>query len=106
MNYFNDTIKQLYEIIEKAVENKSPVYFQEIQTTLHVGSGANGTSFTIPELYWQDEKGNVYQAWMQIGYQKKHVFPGLYVVGSKTLDGFSSGDLSMIKPEFRYETKI
>jgi len=43
---------------------------------------------------------------MQICYQKKHVFPGLYVVGSKTLDWFSSGDLSMIKPEFRYTSKI
>jgi hypothetical protein len=106
MNNCNNTINQLYEIIEQAVENKTPVNFQDVETMLQVVPGSNGPAFIIPELYWQDEKGNVYQAWMQICYQKKHVSPGLYVVGSKTLDWFSSGDLSMIKPEFRYTSKI
>ncbi len=106
MNCSNKTRKELYEIIENAVKNKVSVNFQDIQTTLQVGSTSTGATFTIPELYWQDEKGNVYQAWMQIYYQKKHIVPGLYVVGSNTLDGFSSGDLSMIKSEFRYKTKI
>lgn len=99
--------EQLYEMIEQAVlENRPVVFPQDVYPLLQVCHAPTGPTFTIPELYWIDEDRNVYRAWMQIEYRRKDMFAGLYVKGTCTLDGFSSGDTSMLRPECRYRTLL
>lgn len=103
-----EELYKLYEMIEKAVEEDAPVRFPVgVHPVLQVGNAPTGPTFTIPGLFWMDEKRNIYQAWMQMETRRKdHYLPGLYVRGTNCPDGKSSGDLRMIKPENRYKTII
>lgn len=98
-------LDKLCEMIETAVKAKCPIIFPEgIYPVLQVSAGP---TFTIPRLAWIDESRNVYQAFMRIEFHShREMLPGLYVVGTRTLDGRSSGDLSMIKKENRYRSII
>lgn len=103
-----EELYKLYEMIEKAVKEDAPIQFPEgVFPVLQVGIAPTGPTFTIPGLLWTDEDRNIYQAWLQMETRRKDNFmAGLYVRGTKCPDGKSSGDLSMIKPENRYETII
>ncbi|MBR2861587.1 MAG: hypothetical protein IKB86_07095 [Clostridia bacterium] len=94
----------LYAAVEKAVATKSELTFPEAVKGYSVE--VMQKDFLLPELYWMDEKRNVYQVWCRIETRSKLGLPGLFVVGSVTLDGFSSGDLSMITPKTRYQTIV
>lgn len=97
--------EQLYEAIEEAVREKKQVSIPN-GILLKTGYAPTGTTFTIPELYWMDEERNIYEAWMQIEYRHADMFPGLYVSGSRTPDGLSSGITSMFRKENRYKSII
>ena len=96
--------RRLYEMIEKAVAEKTPIIFPEgLHPFLQVDSTPTGPLFKIPNLLWRDKKRNLYRAWMQMRYRSKDICSsGLYVVGSVTLDGSSSDDISMFRKENRY----
>ncbi len=94
----------LYAVVEKAVATKSEIRFPEAIKGYSIDVMQN--DFLLPELYWMDENRNVYQVWCRIETRSRLGEPGLFVVGSVTLDGFSSGDLSMIIPENRYTSII
>lgn len=98
-------MKQLYEAIEEAVRENKPVKIPK-GIMLKTGCAPTGTTFTIPGLYWMDEKRNIYEAWMQIEYRRSDLFPGLYVMGSRTPDGLSSGITSMFREENRYNSIV
>lgn len=107
MTYSSETEKKLYEMIEKAAQENLPVVFPvDCHPMLQVGSAPTGTTFTIPGLYWIDEKRNVYQPWLQIEKRSNCLVPEFYIAGTCTLDGFSSGDTSMLRPECRYKTLL
>lgn len=95
---------EVYEAIEEAVREKKQVKIPE-GILLKTGYAPTGTTFTISELYWVDEERNIYEAWMQIEYRKSDMLPGLYVSGSRTLDGLSSGITSVFRKENRYPYK-
>lgn len=97
--------ERLYEVIEEAVREKKQIRIPD-GITLKTGYAPTGTTFTIPGLYWMDEERNIYEAWMQIEYRQSDMFPGLYVSGSRTPDGLSSGITSMFNKENRYKTMI
>lgn len=102
----HDLLK-LYDAIEVAVKDDAPVRFPvDVSFCLQVGTAPIGPTFTAPDLFWSDENGNVYQAWMQIEYRYGDVLPGFYVKGTRTLDQLTSGKTSMIRPENRYRSKI
>lgn len=107
MTYSLETEKKLYEMIEKAAQENLPVDFPvDVNPLLQVGSAPTGATFAIPGLYWMDEKRNVYQPWLQMEKRPNLLVPALYIAGTCTLDGFSSGDTSMLLPECRYKTII
>ena len=103
-----EELEKLYDAVETAVQEKKRLQFPEnVFPVLQVGIAPTGPTFTIPGLLWMDDERNIYQAWMQIELHGKRAdLPGLYVVGTKSPDGFSSGDISMIKKENRYRTII
>ena len=95
----------LYEAVEAAVANKTSVAFPaDAHPTLEVNNSPTGPAFVVPGLYWMDDCRNVYEVWLQI--EQRGVLSELYVSGTRTLDGMSSGDASMIRPECRYQTMI
>ena len=101
--------KLLYEMIEKAVQEKLPIVFPDnVYPVLQVGQSSTGPTFTIPGLFWIDEQRNIYEAWMQMEICRKGswIVPGLYVKGFACPDGFSSGDTSMFCAENRYKSII
>lgn len=98
-------IQTLYKAIEEAVREKKPVKILD-GIILKTGYAPTGTTFTIPGLYWMDEERNIYEAWMQIEYRQSDIFPGLYVLGSRTPGGLSSGITSMFRKENRYKSII
>ena len=89
--------KLLYAAVEKSVATKSQLIFPEEVIGYSITVGSN--YYLLPDLFWMDERRNVYQVWLRAE-------DGLRVVGSCTPDGMSSGDLSMIKQENRYKTII
>jgi len=97
--------EELYIAIEKAVREEEQVKLPN-GILLKTGCAPTGTTFTIPGLYWMDEERNIYEAWMQIEYRQSDLLPGLYVCGSKTPDGLSSGNVKMFRKENRYKSII
>lgn len=94
----------LYAVVETAVATKCEIRFPETIKGYSIDVMQN--DFVLPELYWMDENRNVYQVWCRIETRSRMGEPGLFVVGSVTLDGFSSGDLSMVTLEKRYRTIV
>lgn len=95
--------ERLYEAIEEAVRENKPVKLPD-GIILKTGYAPTGITFTIPGLYWMDEERNIYEAWIQIEYRQSDMFPGLYVSGSRTPDGLSSGITSTFHKECRYKS--
>ena len=101
-----EELEKLYDAVETAVQKKKALVFPEkVFPILQVGAAPTGPTFTIPGLLWMDDERNIYQAWMQIELEYNSL-PGLYVVGTKTPDGISCGNVSVIKKENRYRTII
>lgn len=100
--------RRLYEMVEKAVAEKTPIVFPEgLHPLLLVDSTAAGPLFRIPTLLWRDKKRNLYRARMEIKYPSQDLCSfGLYVVGSVALDGSNSDDTSMFCKENRYFTVL
>ena len=98
----------LYQVIEKAAQEHKPVIFPEgVYPILQTGRHSGGLTFTIPGLLWMDARRNIYEAWMVMEQRRRDgIEPELYVHGSKSLDGLSSGDTSMFRAENRYRSII
>ena len=102
-------MEKLYEMIENAVCNKTFIRFtSDIDVQLVNGAirsrgmAANGMTYTIDQIFWMDEKRNIYSPLLQYSFYRESPIPELKVIGTFSPDGNSSGITSMIKKENRY----
>ena len=89
----------LQEAIETAVAFSRKVVFPIYDPGIMLRFSYN--QFCLDEVYWKDDKGQIYSVWLEIRYHPQEVIPGLYVIGTYTPDKFSSGNLKMIRKENR-----
>ena len=94
--------KILYEIIEVAAMNDTPIVLPSgrphpIRTIM-----AGPTKFVVEDVYWRGNDGNVYQPVIEAQFRSRYGVAAMYVSGNVTLDWASSGDISMFRPENRY----
>lgn len=100
--------ERLYEMIEEAVKTKNRIRIDmQKGDTLRLIM-VNDTKFLVEDLYWMDERRNVYRAVLEAGFEKQKgfVFSGMYVYGNQMLDGFHSGRTTMFRKENRYHTNF
>lgn len=96
--------EKYYAAIEKAV-------MDDKQIILPNGEGlrlimVSQTKLIAEGLHWMDKQRNIYVPMLEVQFRSKFGVPGIYVVGSVALDGFSSGDISMFRKEKRYQSII
>ena len=92
-------VELIQEAIETAINNNSAVILPELDTPICVGVITN--QFRLDGIYWTDGK-ELFSIWMESECRGGSLkIPGLFVKGTYTPDNFSSGDLSMIRPENR-----
>ena len=94
----------LQEAIETAVACGRKVVFPMYDPGIMLRFSYN--QFCLDEVYWKDDKGQIYSVRFEIRYHPQEVIPGLYVMGTYTPDNFSSGNLKMICKENRYFPEV
>ena len=92
--------ERLQEAIEQSVASKKCVVFPQYDEGYLIRAHYN--QYKIDTVYWKDKDGNIYRVFMEIRQVGMHGIPGLFVVGTFSIDNFSSGNLSMIRSENRY----
>lgn len=100
----NNMIISLYEDIERSAKEHTPLYNFGSETSVTPLFSSSGQIFLINDLFWIDEHRNVYRAIIEPQFHKKDIKCGMYVFGSMTLDGFSSGKTDMFRKENRYSS--
>lgn len=90
-----------YETIEKSAQDNRPIFCNGMQI-LMLSDG----NFRVENYFWMDENRNIYRAILKPKLQKSTSVIGMYVIGSQTLDGFSSGNTKMFTKNNRYSSVI
>lgn len=112
-NYTPSQVDLLYSIVEEAVLTREEIDFFKIIEFLKpedfylFGRGTNGLLFQFNGLKWVDDDGEIYNCLIQPQVRLKSLFPKWYpVITYNDRDRSSSGILSMIKKENRYNKII
>ena len=93
----------LQESIELAVTTNKQVYFPENDSSIPLRYAYH--KLYLDNIYWKDDRGEIYSVWFEIRHHKSEMCPGLYVAGTYTPNKFSSGNLAMIRKEHRFFPK-
>lgn len=94
--------EQVQTAIEDAVKEGRGVIFPCIESGLYLR--VYHGQYSLDGVYWSDGE-ELFSVFMEIRNRRREMLPGLYVIGTYTPDGFSSGDLTMIRKENRYFTE-
>lgn len=87
----------VYEEIESSIMEKRPIKLTDDFVLLEADS-PNGKAFKITNTTYSFE-GEIYYPWIQ--YQHRCGTEGWFVVGSVTINNYSSGIVSMFKKDNR-----
>lgn len=111
-DYSTEEVDVLYSVVEDAVKNKKPIDLFKVHRILRTGdfflygSAAGGFVFQFNGLKWV-ENGEIYNCLIQPQFTHDNCLPTwIPIITYNDRDHSSSGRLSMIKKENRYNQMI
>lgn len=111
--YSSEQLDKIYSCVEEAVATRKPIKFWEIERFLLPGdfywignASANGYVFEFNGLRWIED-GEIYSCRIQPQILPNSIIPEwVPIISRNERTGSSSGVLSMIKKENRYDKTI